>query len=129
MSERTRHAHYNINYHLVWCPKYRRPVLAGDVGKRLAELIPQEVEKLGGRVLELVVQPDHVHLFATFPPTIAVAQIMFRIKGATAYQLRKAFPHLKSRLPSLWTRSYYVATAGHVSAETIQRYIDEQKGQ
>jgi putative transposase len=88
MSERTRHARYNINYHLVWCPKFRRPVLAGDVGKRLAELIPQEVEKLGGRVLELTVQPDHVHLFATFPPAIAIAQIMFRLKGATAYQLR-----------------------------------------
>lgn len=129
MSERTRHAHYNINYHLVWCPKFRRPVLAGDVGKRLAELIPLEVERLGGRVLELVVQPDHVHLFVTFPPTIAIAQIMFRLKGTTAYQLRKEFPRLKSRLPSLWTRSYYVGTAGHVSAETIKRYIDEQKGQ
>jgi putative transposase len=129
MSERTRHAHYNINYHLVWCPKYRRPVLSGDVGKYLAELIPQEVERMGGRVLELVVQPDHVHLFATFPPTIAIAQIMFRLKGSTASQLRKAFPHLKSRLPSLWTRSYYVGTAGHVSAETIQRYLDQQKGQ
>lgn len=129
MSERTRHAHYNINYHLVWCPKFRRPVLAGEVGKRLAELIPLEVERLGGRVLELVVQPDHVHLFATFPPTIAIAQIMFRLKGTTAYQLRKEFPHLKSRLPSLWTRSYYTGTAGHVSAETIKRYIEEQKGQ
>lgn len=129
MSKRTRHAQYNINYHLVWCPKFRRPVLAGEVGKRLAELIPQEVEKLGGSVLELVVQPDHVHLFATFPPTIAIAQIMFRLKGSTAYQLRQAFPHLKSRLPSLWTRSYYVGTAGHVSAETIQRYIELQKGE
>lgn len=129
MSEQTRHAHYNIHYHLVWCPKFRRPVLSGEVGKRLAELIPVEVERLDGRVLELVVQPDHVHLFATFPPTIAIAQIMFRLKGATAYRLRKEFPHLKSRLPSLWTRSYYAGTAGHVSAETIRRYIDEQKGQ
>jgi putative transposase len=129
MSEQTRHAHYNINYHLVWCPKFRRPVLAGEVGKRLADLIPQEVEKLGGRVLELVVQPDHVHLFATFPPTLAVAQIMHRLKGATAHQLRQEFPHLKSRLPSLWTRSYYVGTAGLVSAATITQYIDAQKGQ
>jgi len=129
MSEQTRHAHYNINYHLVWCPKFRRPVLAGDVGKRLTELIPQQVEKLGGRVLELVVQPDHVHLFATFPPTIAISQIMHGLKGATAFQLRKEFPHLKSRLPSLWTHSYYVGTAGYVSAETIRRYIDDQKGQ
>jgi len=129
MTERTRHAHYNINYHLVWCPKFRRPVLAGDVGKRLTELIPQVVEQLDGCVLELVVQPDHVHLFATFPPAISIAQIMFRLKGSTAYQLRKEFPALKSRLPSLWTRSYYAGTAGHVSSETIRRYVDEQRGQ
>lgn len=127
-TKRTRHAHYNINYHLVWCPKYRRPVLAGDVGARLAELIPVQVEKLGGNVLELVVQADHVHLFASFPPTIAIAQIMYRIKRATSHQLRKEFPHLNSRLPSLWTRSYYAGTAGHVSSETIKRYIDAQKG-
>jgi putative transposase len=126
-TKRTRHAHYNINYHLVWCPKYRRPVLEGAVGKRLAELIPQEVERLDGEVLELVVQPDHVHLFASFPPTLAIAQVMFRLKGATAYQLRKEFPFLKSRLPSLWTRSYYVGTAGVVSAQTIQHYIEAQR--
>jgi len=129
MSKQTRHAHYNINYHLVWCPKFRRPVLAGDVGERLTELLPLEVERLGGHVLDLVVQPDHFHLFASFSPTLAVAQIMHRIKGATARRLRSEFPELKSRLPSLWTRSYYVGTAGFVSAESIQRYIDEQKGQ
>lgn len=84
---------------------------------------------MGGQVLDLTVQPDHVHLFASFPPTISIAQIMHGIKGATAYQLRHEFPELKSRLPSLWTRSYYVGTAGYVSAETICRYIDEQKGQ
>ncbi len=129
MTNQTRHDHYNINYHLVWCPKYRRPVLAGEVGRRLSELIPPIVEELEGNVLNLTVQDDHVHLFASFPPTIAINQIMHRIKGTTAYQLRKEFPHLKSRLPSVWTRSYYAGTAGHVSPETIQRYIDEQKGQ
>lgn len=127
MTERTRHATYNINYHLVWCPKYRRPVLAGAVGKRLTELIPQVTEKLDGKVLELVVMPDHVHLFATFPPTLAIAQIMHRLKGATSHQLREEFPHLKSRLPSLWTHSYYAGTAGYVSAETIKLYIEEQR--
>lgn len=126
-TKRTRHAHYNINYHLVWCPKYRRPVLDGAVGKRLAELIPAEVERMNGEVLELVVMPDHVHLFASFPPTLAIAQIMFRLKGTTAYQLRREFPSLKSRLPSLWTRSYYVGTAGSVSAQTIQHYIEAQR--
>lgn len=128
MTKRTRHATYNINYHLVWCPKYRRPVLAGSVGVRLTELLPVCVQELGGEVLELVVMPDHVHLFASFPPTLAIAQIMHTLKGVSAHQLREEFPHLKSRLPSLWTRSYYVGTAGQVSAETIKRYIDAQRG-
>ena len=128
MIKQTRHATYNINYHLVWCPKYRRPVLTGDVGTRLAELLPEYVQELGGEVLDLVVMLDHVHLFASFPPTLAINQIMYRLKGSTSHQLRKEFPHLKSRLPSLWTRSYYVGTAGNVSAATIERYIEEQKG-
>ena len=127
MTKRTRHATYNINYHLVWCPKYRRSVLVGEVGKRLTELLPVYVAELNGEVLELVVRPDHIHLFASFPPTVAIAQIMHKLKGATSHQLRIEFPYLNSRLPSLWTRSYYVGTAGHVSAAIIQRYIDEQR--
>lgn len=127
-TKRTRHAEYQINYHLVWCPKFRRPVLEGEVGKRLAELIPPIVEENGGEVLDLIVMPDHVHLFVSFPPTIAINQIMFRVKGSTSHQLRKEFPELNSRLPSVWTRSYYAGSAGQVSVETIQRYIERQKG-
>ena len=126
--KRTRHAAYQINYHLVWCPKFRRPVLEGEVGTRLAELTPPIVEENGGEVLDLTVKPDHVHLFVSIPPTIAINQIIFSIKGGTSHQLRKEFPKLNSRLPFLWTRSYYAGTAGQVSAETIQRYIERQKG-
>ena len=120
-TKRTRHAAYQINYHLVWCPKFRRPVLEGEVGKRLAELIPPIVEENGGEVLDLT----PVRLVS---PTIAINQIVFRVKGSTSHQLRKEFPELNSRLPSLWTRSYYAGSAGHVSVETIQRYIERQKG-
>jgi len=123
-----RHVVYQINYHFVFCPKYRRAVLTGKVSDRLVELIHQITKDVDGEVIELVVRPDHVHLFATFPPTIAPYQIMHRIKGATAHQLRDEFPHLKSRLPNLWTRSYYVGTAGNVSSETIRKYIEAQSG-
>lgn len=126
MNKRTTHAVYQINYHFVWCPKYRRSVLVDGVGDRLVELVPQIIEQLDGEMIELVVRPDHVHLFASFPPRIAPYQIIHRIKGATANQLRKEFTHLKSRLPSLWTRSYYVGTAGNVSSETIRKYIEAQ---
>jgi putative transposase len=126
-SKRTRPAADNSNWHFVWIPKYRRPVLVGKVSARLVELLHQKTAELGGEIFDLTVQPAHVHLFCSFPPTIAPYQIMYRLKGFTAHELRKEFPELKSRLPNLWTRSYYVGTAGHVSAETIRRYSEAQK--
>jgi len=128
MKQQTRHAVYQINYHFVWCPKYRRPVLTGDISDRLVQLIPEKVAELGGEVIELDVRPDHVHLFVSMPPTLAPNQIMHRIKGSTSHQLRTEFPQLKSRLPSLWTHSYYIGTAGNVSSETIRKYIESQEG-
>lgn len=127
-SKRTRHSAYDIAYHFVWIPKYRRPVLTKPIAKRLVELLQAKTKELGGEILNVTVQPDHVHLFCSFPPTIAPYQIMYRLKGFTAHELRKEFPWLKSRLPSLWTRSYYVGTAGNVSAATIRKYIEAQKG-
>jgi len=126
--KRTRHAAYNINYHFVWIPKYRRKVLTGTIPDRLDELLREKTAELDGEILNLTVQADHVHLFCSFPPTIAPHQIMHRLKGYTAFMLRKEFPHLKSRLPNMWTRRYFVGTAGTVTTATIQRYIDEQKG-
>jgi len=128
MTKQTRHSRYNINYHFVWCPKYRRPVLTGKVSDKLVTILPKKVRDLGGEVLELVVRSDHVHLFVSFTPEFAPKQIMHRIKGYTSHELRKEFPQLKSRLPSLWTRSYYVGTAGNVSSETIRKYIESQEG-
>ena len=127
--ERTRHAVYQITYHFVWCPKYRRAVLEGPIAERLVALLHELVPTLGGSVVALVVRPDHVHLFAHFPPTLAPAQIMHRLKGATSHALREEFPALKRRLPSLWTSSYFCGTAGNVSEETIRRYIEAQRGQ
>jgi putative transposase len=134
-AKRTRHAVYNITYHLVWCPKYRRKVLGGPVAERLDELTRFKVAELGGEIVALEVQPGHVHLLVRFPPTLAVHQIMHRLKGYTSYTLRKEFSWLKSRLPALWTRSYpstslrtgYVGTAGEVSAQTIRHYTEAQK--
>ena len=126
--KRTRHAVHNMTYHLVWCPKYRHRVLASPVAERLDQLLRSKVTKLKGEIVALEIQPDHVHLFAKFPPTLAVCQIMHHLKGYTSYALRREFPRLKQRLPSLWTRSYYVGTAGEVSAETVRHYIEAQRG-
>jgi putative transposase len=127
--ERTRYAVYQITYHFVWCPKYRRSVLEGPVADRLVRLLHDLVPSVQGDIVELVVRPDHVHLVGHFSPDLAPTQIAYRLKGATSHRLRAAFPALKSRLPSLWTHAYYVGTAGTVSSETIRRYIEAQKGQ
>ena len=93
----------------------------------LRELIGSKVKEMDGEVIAIEIMPDHVHLFVEMPPSVAPAQIAFRLKGYTAHELRAMFPRLKSRLPSLWSRSYYVGTAGHVSEETIKKYIAAQK--
>lgn len=116
-----------LHYHLVWCPKYRRPVLGGAVAERLSALLYEKAVALSTEVEGLEVMPDHVHLFVMAPPTVAPQFLANQFKGYTSRVLREEFPWLKRRLPSLWSRSYYVGSAGHVSAATIQRYIAAQK--
>lgn len=118
---------YNLSYHIIWCPKYRKRILVGDVADRLKELLYLKSEANGWTIRSLEIMPDHVHVFLTATPSDAVAQILAILKGGTARQLRNEFPHLKRLLPTLWTRSYYVESVGHVSARTIEKYIADQK--
>lgn len=117
----------NLHYHLVWCPKYRLKVLAGDVAERLKILLCEKAEALDVTIEGLEVMPDHVHLFFNAPPTAAPQFYANQFKGYTSRVLRQEFPHLRSRMPSLWSRSYYVGSAGHVSADVIRKYIVTQK--
>ncbi len=118
-----------IRYHFVWCPKYRRPVLQGAIAERLKELLQERVASLGGKILELAIQPDHIHLFVQMrTPYLSPAQIAFRLKGYTSRVLRQEFAELRRRLPTLWSRSYYVGTVEQVSKETVERYIAAQRG-
>ena len=125
----TKHAGgvYTLHYHFVWCPKYRRKVLHGAIAARLKELLHEKATVLGVTVEGLEVMPDHIHLFVAASPTDAPQYLANQFKGYTSRVLRDEFPGLKSRLPSLWSRSYYVGSAGHVSADTIQRYSEQQK--
>lgn len=128
--ERYRHIRGSVStltYHFVWCPKYRRKVLTGRVESSLRALIVAKAAELYCEIVALEVMPDHVHLFLKAPPTHAPQHIANQIKGFTSHELREKFPDLKSRLPSLWSRSYYVGSAGAVSSATIQRYIEQQK--
>ena len=117
---------YDIGLHVVWCSKYRRPVLIGLVAARLRELIGTRASGHGWRIVACQIMPDHVHLFVKTTPKDSPSFVANQFKGATSRALRQEFPHLRSRLPTLWSRSYFVASAGAVSAAAVRRYIDTQ---
>lgn len=118
---------YNIGYHLIWCSKYRRKVLTGDAETRLKELLAEKAGQIDIEIVQMEIMPDHVHLFVKATPVNSPHYIVQQLKGYTSRLLRQEFPSLKSRLPSLWTRSYYCESVGHISEETVQKYIEDQK--
>ena len=118
---------YNIGYHLIWCSKYRRKVLTGDAETRLKELLAEKAGQIDIEIVQMEIMPDHVHLFVKATPVNSPHYIVQQLKGYTSRVLRQEFPSLKSRLPSLWTRSYYCESVGHISEETILKYIEDQK--
>lgn len=118
---------YKNQFHVIFCPKYRRKVLVNGIDERLKEILLEEAAKLQAEILSLEVMPDHVHLFLTCDPRLLLHRIIKQLKGASARRLRMEFPELKSRLPCLWTRSYFCCTVGHISEATIRRYIEMQK--
>jgi putative transposase len=117
---------HDLGYHVVWCPKYRRSVLTGPVNGRCRELLAEKCAEHGWAIVALEVMPGHVHLFVKARPVDSPSHIANQLKGFTSRVLRQEFPHLRSRLPTLWSRSYFVASVGAVSAATVQRYIDTQ---
>ena len=118
---------FSLKYHLVWCPKYRKRILVGTLRKRLRELLYQKAKEIKAEIHGLEIMPDHVHMFVASDPTMAPARLAAQFKGFTSHQLREGFPWLKSYLPSLWSRSYYIGSIGRVSAATVKRYIANQK--
>lgn len=120
---------FNIGYHLIWCPKYRRKVLVDQVEIRLKELLNEISFSLECKIEIMEVMPDHIHLFIKCSPVHSPHYIVQQLKGKTSRILRAEFPALKSRLPTLWTRSYYCESVGHISEKTVIKYIEEQKGQ
>lgn len=122
----SRNCIYQTAYHVVWCPKYRKPVLTGAIPGAFETMLRDICTEHGWDIISLEIQPDHLHLFVSIPPADAVATTVKLLKGITALKLFTMFPELKKSLwgGSLWSPSYYVGTAGNVSAETIQRYIE-----
>ncbi len=127
---KTRYTRSSIAYHLVWIPKYRRRVLTGELQKETKRLIADCCERHGLMLLALETDEDHIHVFVSAPPRFSPAQIANLLKGYSSRFLREKFPHLKKVCGKehLWTQSYYIGTAGAVSAETIKRYITQCQG-
>ncbi|XOS90291.1 IS200/IS605 family transposase [Brevibacillus laterosporus] len=118
---------FDCKYHVVFCPKYRKKVLIEPVDVRLKELFLEKAQELRAEVVEMEIMPDHVHLLITCDPPFGIHRIVKHLKGYTSRVLRMEFRHLKSRLPSLWTNSYFVATVGTVQLDVIKQYIESQK--
>jgi putative transposase len=118
---------YSCKYHVVWCPKYRRPVLVNGVVKRLKRIILDTAKDRGAEVMELEVRPDHVHLLIEVDPQYGVHRMIRRIKGRSSHILRREFPSLATRLPTLWSHSYFVSTVGGSPLGALKQYIENQK--
>ena len=122
-----RHVVYSCKYHIVWCPKFRRSVLVNGVEKRLKEIIEQTAAEFQATVIELEIMPDHVHLLCEVDPQFGVHRLVRYLKGRSSRLLRQEFPWLRSRLPTLWTHSYFVSTVGSAPLSIIKQYIENQK--
>ena len=118
---------YNLGYHLIWCTKYRRKVLSPKIELRLKELIRKKAEEIEVDIVEMETMSDHIHIFVKSKPTYSPHFIVQQFKGYSSHKLREEFSELRSRLPSLWTRSYFCESVGCISADTIIRYIENQK--
>lgn len=123
----SRNITYQCAYHVVWCPKYRRPVLHAPVDERLKQIIAEVTAEHEAEIVELEVMPDHVHLLVEVDPQFGIHRLVKRMKGRSSHHLRSEFPSLRTRIPTLWTNSYFVATVGGATLATVKKYVADQK--
>ena len=118
---------FSCKYHVIFCPKYRRPVLTGQVAARCGQLVVETAAMHKCIVIEMEIMPDHVHLLIDVDPQFGIHRVVKAIKGITSRLIRQEFPAVKTRMPSLWTNSYFVSTVGGAPLEIVKRYIENQK--
>ena len=125
---KTSHAVYDIKYHLVWITKYRKPVMRGDIGLRLRELIRQTCATLDVQIEKGHIAADHVHLLVSVPPNVSVSELMQRVKGRSSRLMLDEYTELKKQFwgQHLWARGYFAASTGNVTDEIIKQYIESQ---
>ena len=121
------HLVFSCQYHVIFTPKYRRKVLVNGIDERLKDLIIEKENDYGYKIIEMEVMPDHVHLLIDLKPRIDVIRCVNLIKGYTSHVLRDEFPVLRRKIPTLWTRSKFIASVGAVTLEVVEKYIEDQK--
>lgn len=119
------HRVHLIAYHLIWCPKRRKPVLIEEIKEECESLIKKKCEEKGWEIIQLSILPDHVHLFVRVFPTNSASEIVKECKGFTAYNMRKKYNTLM-KLPCMWTKSYFSSTVENLSQDVIKKYIESQ---
>lgn len=126
---KTAHSVYDLKCHVVWITKYRKPVLSGEIAKRLRELIRQTCATLDVYILSGHVSKDHVHLLVSVPPNLSVSQMMQRLKGRSSRLMLQEFNELRRQFwgRHLWVRGYFAASTGNVTDEIIKQYIESQE--
>jgi putative transposase len=129
MAKHTHQGHrvFTVNFHIVFCPKYRKRILTGPVRARLEELFREKIAALRGEVGAMEVMPDHVHLFVRMTPDYAPRDIVRHVKGYSSRVIRQEFPALRW-MPALWSPSYFLGSTGHVSSSVVLDYIERQNG-
>lgn len=118
---------FSCKYHVVWCPKYRRPVLVRGVDVRLKKIIREVVSERRAEIIEMEIMPDHVHLLVEVDPQYGIHRLVRQMKGRSSRLLRQEFSWLRSRIPTLWTNSYFLSTVGGAPLSIIKQYIENQK--
>lgn len=118
---------YSCKYHVVWCPKYRKSVLIGSIVKKLKVILFQVAKERKSEIIELEIMPDHVHLLVEVDPQYGIHRLIKQMKGRSSRLLRKEFRELRTRLPTLWSNSYFVSTVGGAPLSVIKQYIENQK--
>lgn len=118
---------FSCQYHIIFCPKYRRKVLVGAVETRLKEIVREVAKELMVEIIEMETDVDHIHILAGVHPQLGVNAFIKTIKGRSSRLLRQEFPELKTKLPALWTNSYFVSTVGGAPLEVVKQYIENQQ--
>ena len=124
------HCKYLIQYHIIWCPKFRYSILDNGIDNRLKSILESICKKFNYNIKALEVMPDHIHIFVDCPPTVAPCDVVRTLKSLSAIELFKVYPQLKkfySKCGVLWSRGYFISSVGHISESTVKKYIEEQK--